>query len=141
LSSHPRRDGKASGAAKHRGVAARSNAESCQTLMGGLIVGLECRDAYECCSHVSCAQRKGMAPRGAPRARGWRVATSRQRFVRRTARRPFYRTKACHIQSANHSSQQTKVKPLFDRARFYMILGQRITQFGVKMRKLCMFEN
>jgi len=53
-------------AAKHHGATVRSGAESCRTLMCGLIVGPECRDKHECGSRVSRAQRKGMAPRGAP---------------------------------------------------------------------------
>ena len=109
---------KPAGAAKQDEAAVRNGAESCRTVTCGLVVGLECRDACECGLHVSLVQRKGAAPRGTPCAGCRHVATSRRRFVRRTARRRLHRMKACHVQSANHSSQQTEVRPLFDRARF-----------------------
>ena len=57
---------KPAGAAKRDGAAVWNDAESCRTVTCGLIVGPKCRNAFECGSHVSCAQRKGMAPRGAP---------------------------------------------------------------------------
>ena len=48
--------------AKHHGATVRSGAESCRTLMCSLIVGPECHDVCECGLHLSCGQRRGMAP-------------------------------------------------------------------------------
>jgi len=124
---------KPAGAAKRDEAATRNGAESCQTVTCSLIVGSECRDAYECGLHVSLVQRKGAAPRGTPWAGCRHVATSRRRFVRRTARRRLHRMKACLMQSTNHNSQQTEVRPLFDRARFLMICGKRNRGIGVHM--------